>query len=174
VHAILDAWRAASGRADGSLAEAIERAGAAEVREVVERSPIDGFGTAVVLDRFDQFVEESVGIIPAAADALARRELERFGVLVDRSQDLAERLLGNQVPETIGLARVARDLGADAASAFGAGFGGSVWALVAQSEVEVFAARWEAAYRAAFPAASPSVLVTRPGPSAVRLEPSRR
>jgi len=51
---------------------------------------------------------------------------DKIGVLIDRSQDGAERLLGNQVPETIALARLARDLGAVAASAFGAGFGGSV------------------------------------------------
>jgi galactokinase len=171
VRAILDAWRAASGRADGSLAEAVDRGGVAEVREVIERTPIDGFGTSVLLDRFDQFVEESVVIVPAAAGALARRELERFGVLVDRSQNLAERLLGNQVPETIALARSAREVGADAASAFGAGFGGSVWALVPEAEVEDFAAKWEAAYRAAFPSASPTLLVTRPGPAAVRVEP---
>jgi galactokinase len=174
VRAILDAWRAASGRPDGSLAEAVDRASVADVREVIERTPIDGFGTDVLLDRFDQFVEESVVIIPAAADALTRRELKRFGVLVDRSQELTERRLGNQVPETIGLARSARELGADAASAFGAGFGGSVWALVSEAEVETFAARWEAAYRAAFPSASPTLLVTRPGPAAVRLEPPEK
>jgi len=38
--------------------------------------------------------------------------------------------LGNQIPQTIFLAKTARQLGAVAASAFGAGFGGSVWALV--------------------------------------------
>ena len=57
-----------------------------------------------------------------------------FGDLVDRSQQLAERRLGNQVPETIELARSARELGARAASAFGAGFGGSVWALVSRAD----------------------------------------
>ena len=39
-------------------------------------------------------------------------------------------LLGNQVPETIALARAALAHGAFAACSFGAGFGGSVWALV--------------------------------------------
>ena len=46
-----------------------------------------------------------------------------------RSQESAERLLGNQVPETAVLVASARAFGAFASSAFGAGFGGSVWAL---------------------------------------------
>jgi galactokinase len=169
VRAILDLWRRASGRPDASLAEAVDRAGAAQVRDAIERAAVDGFSTSVLLNRFDQFVEESVQIIPTASDALAAGDLARFGALVDRSQDLTERLLGNQVPETIALARLARDLGADAASAFGAGFGGSVWALVPEATVEVFRGRWEAAYRAAFPSVSPTFLVTGPGPAAMKL-----
>jgi galactokinase len=169
VGAILDSWRTASGRPDVSLAEAVDRAGVAQVREVIERTVVEGFSTAVLLNRFDQFVEESVRIIPMASEALAAGDLKTFGALVDRSQDLSEKLLGNQVPETVMLARSARDLGADAASAFGAGFGGSVWALVPEGAVEAFRARWEAAYRAAFPAVSPMFLVTSPGPAATKL-----
>ena len=77
-------------------------------------------------------------IVPGAADALAEGDLDRFGALVDRSQAGAEAALGNQVPETIHLQRSARRLGARAASAFGAGFGGSVWALVAATGAETF------------------------------------
>jgi galactokinase len=170
VRAIFDAWRAESGRADASLAEAVDRSGAAQVREVLERVAVDGFAAAVLLDRFDQFVEESVGIIPAASTALASQDLGRFGSLVDRSQDLAARLLHNQVPETAGLARSARELGAVASSAFGAGFGGSVWALVPAQDVERFATRWERAYRSAFPSRVPTFLVTRAGPAACAVE----
>ena len=169
VRAILDAWRAASGRPDPSLADAVARAGVAPVREVVERTAIDGFSTTTLLARFDQFVEESTRIIPMAGDALARGDITAFGDLVDRSQHLAEILLGNQVPETVMLARSGRELGAGAASAFGAGFGGSVWALVEESGAASFAARWEARYRAAFPLASPAFLVTGPGPAAAKL-----
>ncbi len=169
VHAILGAWRAESGRPDDSLAQAVERAGAGQVREVIERAAIDGFETGVLLDRFDQFVEESQAIIPAAADALASGNLGQFGCLVDWSQDLAERLLRNQVPETEWLARSARDLGAAAASAFGAGFGGSVWALVAEGEVPGFVQAWERSYRAAFRTRVPAFLVTRAGGAASEL-----
>ena len=75
-----------------------------------------------------------------------------YGRLVDDSQQLAERLLGNQIPQTIRLARLARENGAAAASAFGAGFGGSVWALVAVDRAAEFLAAWKAAYRGEFPA----------------------
>ena len=75
---------------------------------------------------------ESRTIVPGAGDALRDGDLTRFGALVDRSQEAAGAWLGNQVPETACLAREARRLGAAAASAFGAGFGGSVWALVAE------------------------------------------
>ena len=169
VRAILDAWRAASGRPDPSLADAVARAGAAPVREVVEQAAIDGFSTTTLLARFDQFVEESTRIIPSAGDALARGDVAAFGDLVDRSQHLAETLLGNQVPETVMLAGSARELGAGAASAFGAGFGGSVWALVEEPGAASFAARWEATYRAAFPSVSPAFLLTGPGPAAAKL-----
>ena len=171
VRAILEIWCTASGRHDGSLAEAVARAGAAQVREILAHGATDGFTTEMLLDRFDQFVEESVSIVPAAGDAMARGEWDRFGVLVDRSQDLAERLLRNQVPETIALARLAREHGAMAASAFGAGFGGSVWALVPGDAAPAFARRWQSAYGAAFPdrAGQAAFLVTRPGPAATRL-----
>ena len=61
--------------------------------------------------------------------------------LVDESQRAAERWLDNQIHETMTLASEARRLGADAASAFGAGFGGSVWALVAAPDAERFTTR---------------------------------
>jgi galactokinase len=171
VRAILDAWRTVSGRDNGSLAEAVDRSGVEQVRDVIVRTPIDGFPTIVLLERFDQFVEESTRIIPAAGDALSRREIERFGVLVDRSQELAERLLHNQVVETITLTREARRLGASAASAFGAGFGGSVWALVPTASAADFLSRWQSAYHAACPvaAASAQFLTTGAGPAARRL-----
>lgn len=167
--AILDLSNAASGRADRSLAEAAARAGKADVRGAIERTPVDGFSTGALLDRFEQFVAESVEIVPAAADALSRGDLAEFGALVDRSQALAERRLGNQVPETIALARLARELGADAASAFGAGFGGSVWALVAEASSETFARRWEMEYRSAFSGVEPAFLVTGAGAAATRI-----
>ena len=111
-------------------------------------------------------------IVPEATARLAIGDIAGFGDLVDRSQALAERALWNQVPETIALARSARALGAVAASAFGAGFGGSVWAMVAASSAGPFTTEWAAHYRAAFPGAASEAafFTTRPGPAAHRLE----
>ncbi len=72
------------------------------------------------------------------------------------------------MPETVALARLARELGAHAASAFGAGFGGSVWALVDAAGADAFREDWLAAYAARHPvaAARAEAFVTRPGPGA--------
>ncbi|NUQ20216.1 MAG: galactokinase, partial [Gemmatimonadaceae bacterium] len=145
--------------------------------DVLARGPETGRRLMTVVSpslhaRLEQLVAESETIIPAAADALERRDFAALGTLVVRSQANAECLLGNQVPETIHLARSARTLGAVAASAFGAGFGGSVWAMVGAGDADRFARQWHDAYVAAFPrhATRAEVFVTRPGPAAMRLE----
>jgi galactokinase len=167
---VLDAWRTASGRDDATLAEAVASApnGAASVRAAIEEHRAD---RAALLDRLDQFVEESFVLVPGGANQLAEGDLEGFGTTVARSQELAERLLRNQVPATISLARAAREEGAAAASAFGAGFGGSVWALVERSAAHAFTNRWHNAYAAAHPemAARAAFFLTRPGPAAMRV-----
>jgi galactokinase len=84
---------------------------------------------------------------------------------VAASQRGAEAALENQVPETVALVRLARELGAEGASAFGAGFGGSVWAAVPAASAERFAAEWRRRYLAAFKARARKahMLVTAPG-----------
>jgi galactokinase len=119
----------------------------AEIRALAAKARIEGFTPTYLKGRLEQFVAESYEIIPAAADALQRESLTEFGVVVDHSQHLAEANLGNQVKETVTLQRSARELGAVAASAFGAGFGGSVWALVAEEEADEFLKRWSEGYR---------------------------
>ena len=145
VRAILDAWRAASGREDASLAAAVANGAARDAGELVKRATVGGFTTDLLQARFEQFVEESNALVPGGGDALQAGDLARFGALADRSQSFAERLLRNQVPETIALAHSARELGAVAASAFGAGFGGSVWALVGTASPPSSAGAGEAA-----------------------------
>jgi galactokinase len=144
------------------------------MRELLRNSGPGGFSPQRLRDRFEQFLMESYEIIPQAAEALARADLGTFGALVDRSQHGAETLLRNQVPETIALAHLARGEGAHAASAFGAGFGGSVWALSGAADAEEFVRRWQDAYRSAFPeaAARAEFIVTRPGPGAMSLQPN--
>ena len=130
------------------------------------------FSPETLVDRFCQFVLESERIIPAAGDALERGDLRAFGNLVDESQLAAEQGLHNQIPETIELARSARELGAHAASSFGAGFGGSVWAMVDRTEAEKFRERWLERYRSKFSALNAErsqFFITAPGPGLLKL-----
>lgn len=121
------------------------------MREALISSRSPAFSPKEMLNRFEQFLTECTEIIPGVAQSLAAGELDKVGALVDRSQDGAERLLDNQVPETIALTRIARELGAVAASAFGAGFGGSVWAMVRTGRAESFELEWAERYRSRFP-----------------------
>jgi len=171
--AVLAVWRSHSGESVSTLREAVIKSiGARErIREALGQSSVAGFSPEELVNRFDQFVLESEEIVPAAGDALEQVHLESFGELVDRSQDAAERWLGNQIPETIELARGARRLGAHAASSFGAGFGGSVWVLVSSADVREFCAAWKTEYARAFPEAAErsQFFVTAPGPACMAL-----
>lgn len=171
--AILDLWNRSANRSDPSLLAAATSVPEASerIRNLVKVIAVPGFSSEYLLGRLDQFLEESTQIIPAVGDLLARKEIGLTGPLVDRSQELAERCLGNQIPETVSLARSARQLGAAAASAFGGGFGGSVWALVESDEAESFRKRWAERYGAEFPHPTQRsrFFTTRPGPSVVRL-----
>ena len=145
--AALEEWNASAKRSETSLDAAVHRSpeAAAEIRAALSRASRPDFPADDLVRRFDQFVVESQ-IVPAAAAAFTRGDAATLGEIVARSQDTAERLLGNQVPETIALARSARELGVIAASAFGAGFGGSVWALVRVDDAHPFLAAWRAQY----------------------------
>ena len=171
--AAADAWRRASGRADPHLAAAVASGPDAvdRIRAALGRAVPGEFTPQELLDRFEHFWAESEQIIPAVPDRLASSNLERFGELVDRSQGLASRLLGNQVPQTEFLAASARRLGAAAASAFGAGFGGSVWALVRRNGSQSWLDQWRDAYQKQFPEESEraTFFTTEAGPAACPL-----
>ena len=110
--------------------------------DAVHASASEEFTANVLEARLQQFADESYRLVPQAAAALAEHDLYLFGALVAQSQAGAERALDNQIPATVMLVALARELGAVASSAFGAGFGGSVWAMVRTDEAERFAARW--------------------------------
>lgn len=170
---ILDRWRQASGSSAATLAAAAAEPGAATaITKLLATDDEPGFPPGFLAGRFRQFVEESFTIVPEAAAALAHGDLAEFGRQVDASQSGAERGLGNQVPETIHLARSARALGARAASAFGAGFGGSVWAMIDRDDCARFGDAWLEDYQRAFPAAARRGQVFRSdlGPAARRLD----
>ena len=161
----LAAWRAAHGSHAPTLSAALDEAssGIEDFRALL-RSRRD------LLDRVEQFDKES-RLVREAGDALADGELDRLGRLVDESQAGAERLLLNQIPETIALARMAREAGAVAASAFGAGFGGSVYALVRAPEADDFVREWTERYASAFPTRDvhDGIFITHAGPPATAL-----
>jgi galactokinase len=170
---ILELWRSATRKSDVSLAAALESSSdaAARLREILRNSADLAFPPETLLNRLNQFMEESNAIVPEVSEALASEDLEQVGSLVDRSQCLAETMLENQTPETIELQRSARRLGAAAASAFGAGFGGSVWALVRSERASDFRNEWAAGYRQRFPELSTTseFLITNAGPGLIRL-----
>ncbi len=170
---IAQLWRAATGRSDPHLAAALASSpeAAGRMYEVLRAASEEEKQTRALLARFEHFVTESEQVVPSAGDALARGDLAEFGRMVDLSQQAAEQLLGNQVPETCALAALARAEGAAAASAFGAGFGGSVWALVEQAGAEAFLNRWAAGYRArhAERAEAAVFFLTAAGPAAFRV-----
>lgn len=171
--AVAQVWRDATGRDDPHMAAALASGpdALATMRRVLRETQHAEFSPDDLSDRFEQFYAESVEIIPAAGDALAAGDMETFGTLVDRSQELTTTQLKNQVEETVFLARTARECGALAASAFGAGFGGSVWTLVRRDDADAFIARWSTIYHEAYPqhAERSAFFATRPAPAAMEL-----
>jgi galactokinase len=127
------------------------------LRALVRSSSIPRWSRDALEKRLDHFIAEDARI-PEAVDAFRHADERRIGRLAEGSQADAETLLGNQIPETSALARAALELGAFASSSFGAGFGGSVWALVEHDRADAFARRWRA-----------DAFIAAPGPPVVEL-----
>jgi len=172
--AIAETWRRETGDSAPHLAAIVQgQADAAErLRAILADAKHDEFRPDELQNRLEHFLTENEEIIPAAGAALRSGDLGAFGRWVDRSQHAAETLLGNQVPETVCLADQARSLGAIAASAFGAGFGGSVWALVRESEANEFLAQWQRRYDKQFPQhrQQAAFFATAAGPALCRIK----
>jgi galactokinase len=155
---LLELWNAAQPHAR-SLAAALDSSTDApdRMRELVLRSTIEGWPAAALEKRLAHFIREDARA-SAACDAFRSADAPELARIAEDSQGDAETLLENQVTETVSLARSARALGAFAACSFGAGFGGSVWALVDGADAVRFAARWH-----------PDAFVASPGPALVEL-----
>lgn len=158
---LLEWWNRAEPHA-ASLGEALgSRPDAApRLREIVRSSATGEWASDALIKRLDHFVREDARV-PDALAAFEAADAARVQELAAGSQEDAETLLDNQVPATSELARSARELGAIGACGFGAGFGGSVWALVTHENADTFAARW-----------SPHAFVAMPGPPLVELSAS--
>ncbi|MFO1499329.1 MAG: galactokinase family protein [Verrucomicrobiota bacterium] len=120
---------------------------ACRIDEALAASPEAG----AVRNRFGQFMQEDREIIPAAVKALVASDYPAFGCWIDRSHAVSRDLLGNIIPEIDHLQASARRLGALAASGFGAGFGGSAYAIVPRGLLAVFPHLWREAYLQKFP-----------------------
>ncbi len=170
VTSLVQLWNQQTGRRDGSLAAAMESA--AEAPDELRRAIATSVGTVFAADelskRLGQFLLETYTLIPAAVAAITAHDWSALGAIAARSQQAAEQWLGNQIPETSAMVRLALEGGAVAASAFGAGFGGSVWALVPTAMAAQFTDDWATAYRRQFPAAGAAAMffATAAGPAA--------
>jgi galactokinase len=142
---------------DISLAQLIEKYGFETIKLKLNDQAL--------IDRVSQFYVESYEIIPQVSAFLKNGEVEKIGELIDLSHKNADELLGNQTHETNYLQRNAREIGAIAASAFGGGFGGSVYALVKKSDAENFLQDWRTNYIAKFPQLKSEFFITRPSQS---------
>jgi galactokinase len=170
----LEQWRRATGRSDPSLGEAVRFAGGSAepvieaIRSVTAAS--DSRDVTLLQERVRQFAVETEHLIPAAGNALQQRALDMLAATVDQSMRNAVAMLHNQIDETVFLAHRARELGAVAASAFGAGFGGSVWALAHATESTRLAEQLMREYRHRFPRhEAAEAFVTSAAPAAQRI-----
>jgi galactokinase len=156
-------WNAETGRLDPSLGCALRSSPDAPARlEALARNAPDA---PWYLARIEQFRAETERMVPQALRAFETADAGLLGRTSVESQQRAETALRNQVPETMFLARAAMASGAHGATAFGAGFGGAVWAVVDTAGAAEMTERWKAAYAAAFPQRAPKAdwLLMRPG-----------
>ena len=168
--ALHDLWNQHADEPAHSLSAALARTPDAVARFDRWISAASGeFSPADLRKRLHHFVNEDRRA-PLAAQAFADTDRATVGDLARDSQYEAEVLLGNQIPETIALAHLARETGAYAASSFGAGFGGSVWALTATHDAHAFAEEWIRAYQRRVPLVGMVPwFVARPGPPATEI-----
>ena len=149
VHGLLATWNHARGRSDRSLAAAFQSS--PDAADEITRIASASGDAPLLLARLAQFQRETTAIVPGALEAMQRADAAALGRWAVESQQGAETALRNQVPETMFLARAAMAAGAHAASAFGAGFGGAVWAVCDAAEADAVRGRWRESYGQAFP-----------------------
>ena len=151
-----------------SLAAALKSDPDAPVRlkALVLSNRIDGWPAEVLLRRIDHLVLEN-RCVDDAMDAIDTMNAEALNAVSMKSQQAAEALLRQQVPETMALAHEAHQAGAFGACSFGAGFGGSVWAIVASDDAADFGSEWAERYHRRFPERDGVMFVACPGPPVV-------
>lgn len=171
--ALLEVWRRHTGdTASATLAEALasEPDATARLGEAIRAQVHPDFSAEALAVRLAHFLAEDGRVLPAL-EAFARGDRRTLGDLSAASQRDASELLGNQIDETRALAGLALEAGAFGASSFGAGFGGSVWALAEAREADAVADRWRRAYLARYPGlANVTAILARPSAAAIALD----
>ena len=169
--ALLTIWNRRAPQAAPSLADALGSTPGAvdQLTEWLEPSRDGEFSISDLDKRLRHFVGETARA-PQAARAFRDADRTTLGRLSDDSQRDAAELLGNQIPETTLMAKMARALGAFASSNFGAGFGGSVWAAVPLADAAAFGEEWIRAYERKLPSVGHVPwFVAPPGPAATEV-----
>ena len=170
VRHLLSSWNGVTGRDDHSLAAAMESDADAPnaLRAQIPECTTSAFSATDLRHRLDQFLLETCTLIPAAVQAFETHDWRVLRDVTARSFHAADEWLGNQIHETRALVRLAGVHGAIAASAFGAGFGGSVWAFVETAGVDAFMRAWSDAYAGEFREAAQQAMffATAAGPPA--------
>jgi galactokinase len=166
---IVSTWQSATGRDEQTLAAILAHldGDAVKLRDILA-AHTDPAIAADLFERQTHFTTE-MRLIDAVPESIDASTVTTFGNAAYESHTMAQLHLKNQTPETNRLVEIAKVLGAPAASAFGAGFGGSVWALVDQLQATEFLTNWSDLYLTDFPgpARQSEFFVTRPGNAAI-------
>jgi galactokinase len=161
VRTLLEIWNEQETAAPSLYAALASSSDAAErLHERLHRHP--AAETLNLPGRLTQFINEDARI-GEAVRAMRDGNTAALASLAQDSQRDAEQLLRNQTAETSGLVEIALRLGAFAASSFGAGFGGSVWALARKEEATNLVSPWLSEYRSRFPGREATAFEAQPG-----------
>ena len=136
----------------------------ARLEALVRAVDVPGWPRETLADRLRHFSREDARV-EEATSAFRNKDDRQLRLAAESSQAESASLLNNQVDETAALARLALENGALGSRSFGAGFGGSVWAVV-QGDSS-FADRWLDDYRKLYPERRSSAFVAHPGPLAM-------
>jgi galactokinase len=167
--ALTEVWARHSGQPVQPLAAALASATGQEFERAIASASHPDFSVADLSDRLAHFIAEDARV-PRALAAIAGADMAALHALSNATQRDADALLRNQIPETNALAALAHEAGAFAASSFGAGFGGSVWAMVRADDAAAVLERWQAAYLDRFSPPKPvTAFIARPAPAASEL-----
>jgi len=159
-----------SGRSHPTLREVVDHepkpSGEGWLRELDRAAAAAGGMAPALADRVRQFILEDRTHVPGAIEALNARDIGRFGKLLSDSHRASKRDLWNIVPEVDFLMESACELGAAGASGFGAGFGGSIFAVTTADRAEALVECWRGRYQVRFPdrAKEADFFIAQPSP----------